>query len=199
MYSDFSLVNEINPDKETWRVKVKVTRRWMVLSKDSNKNKCFLEMVLIDEQGDKIQATVPRYLIRRYENIVKEGVIYDLYNFRVEKPEGQFFATKHQYKITFHSNTEMRKSSHLLAIKRDAEFISFDDIVKQSNDEDKFLCDIISFVDHIYDVEPVKARGQMTNKMDVELKDKRLTRLKCTLWEGYYEQLLHYKRDHPNN
>ncbi|KAL8461967.1 hypothetical protein ACS0TY_033163 [Phlomoides rotata] len=114
MYSDFSLVNEINPDKETWRVKVKVTRRWMVLYKDGNKNKCFLEMVFIDEQGDKIQATVPRYLIRRYENIVKEGSIYDLSNFGVEKQEGQFFATKHQYKITFHSNTEMRRSSHLL-------------------------------------------------------------------------------------
>lgn len=48
MESKFDPVSTINPIKDTWTLKVKVLRSWMVFTKES-KQKNFYELILIDE------------------------------------------------------------------------------------------------------------------------------------------------------
>ncbi|KAF1881538.1 hypothetical protein Lal_00021387, partial [Lupinus albus] len=60
-----------------------------------------LEMVFIDQKGDKIQATVKNLLIPQWKSQLKEGFSYIAKNFDVVLNEGQYRCCNHRYKLIF--------------------------------------------------------------------------------------------------
>ncbi|KAL8531305.1 hypothetical protein ACS0TY_008067 [Phlomoides rotata] len=89
--SDISLV------KVQWTLKVKIDRMWFVRTLDSRKEKLFFELLLIDEQGTAIQATIKKILIKKFENLVDEGSTYIISNLDVGLNNGKVRVTSHDY------------------------------------------------------------------------------------------------------
>ncbi|XP_061345972.1 uncharacterized protein LOC133291689 [Gastrolobium bilobum] len=58
MSSKYDFLKDVNPAKEDWRIKVKVVRTWKVPNFQRKNLEDNLEMVLLDEQGGRIHATV---------------------------------------------------------------------------------------------------------------------------------------------
>ncbi|KAL5097340.1 hypothetical protein RYX36_001667 [Vicia faba] len=55
--------------------------------------------------GDKIQASVRKALLPRFENKIKEGSSYNFKSFGVTSNTGASRTTKHQFKLNFHNGT----------------------------------------------------------------------------------------------
>jgi len=64
-------------DKDAWRFVVQVIRLWEVPLFST------IEMVLIDQKGVKIHATIPKQLVYLFKHKLIEGQVYKLSNFTV--------------------------------------------------------------------------------------------------------------------
>ncbi|KAL2921795.1 Replication protein A 70 kDa DNA-binding subunit B [Bienertia sinuspersici] len=51
-------VSDINPSKESWKLVVRVTHLWHVPSYNNPSELHSIGLVLMDEKGDKIQASI---------------------------------------------------------------------------------------------------------------------------------------------
>ncbi|KAL2935619.1 Replication protein A 70 kDa DNA-binding subunit B [Bienertia sinuspersici] len=128
----YDSVREINPMKATWSVKIKVIRLWTTPDFYNPENHYSIEMVFVDEKGDKIQATVKR--------------------FGVGQPSGDYSPTKHAYKINFLSTTTVEQLNELDIPISGYNFVCFLDILSNKLD-DKYLVDVIGGVTEVSKLE----------------------------------------------
>ncbi|XP_068483227.1 uncharacterized protein [Phaseolus vulgaris] len=94
-------LNDVNSTKETWNVVVRVLRLWCVQDFTKQKIPFSLEMVLQDEEGVRIHASVRRTLIYKFHNQICEDRVYSIQSFTVASNLGSYRTTKHEYKINF--------------------------------------------------------------------------------------------------
>ncbi|XP_058749898.1 uncharacterized protein LOC131622904 [Vicia villosa] len=95
----YDYVNDITPAKESWDIVVRVVRLWFVPDLNSKQNFYAMEMVLMDEQGDKIQASVRKALLSRFQSKLCDGAVYNLKSFGVAANSGAYRTTKHKFKL----------------------------------------------------------------------------------------------------
>ncbi|XP_019425107.1 PREDICTED: uncharacterized protein LOC109333983 [Lupinus angustifolius] len=74
-----NFIQEINASKDTWKLKVRVTGLWRV----DRSSAPSIEMIFMDEKGDKIQAIVKNYHIAQWESQLHEGRSYIAENFEI--------------------------------------------------------------------------------------------------------------------
>ncbi|KAL2897819.1 Phosphoglycerate kinase [Bienertia sinuspersici] len=60
-----------------------------------------IELVLMDEKGDKIQASIKRSMIMTYRHLLNEGESYTLMTFGAWLNNGDYKSTSHAYKLIF--------------------------------------------------------------------------------------------------
>ncbi|XP_061343986.1 uncharacterized protein LOC133289957 [Gastrolobium bilobum] len=126
-------VEDVNPAKEDWRIKVKVVRAWKVPNfqlKDFDDN---VEMVLLDEQGGRIHATVKGSLQVRKK--IHERECYSIkkkigvgFNSDVFRP------TKHQYRLSFNLRTDVKSIVDSNISASEFDFVDYDIIEKETYD-----------------------------------------------------------------
>ncbi|XP_061359068.1 uncharacterized protein LOC133303206 [Gastrolobium bilobum] len=115
--SDFRTAIELNPtilgvdwslqfEKDDWRIKVRAIRTWKVPNYEKKGFDDNLEMILADEHGSTIHATVRGTLQVRKKII--EGEAYFIRNFGVGLNGEGFKATRHVYKISFNLRTDVK-------------------------------------------------------------------------------------------
>ncbi|RYR38465.1 hypothetical protein Ahy_A09g043512 [Arachis hypogaea] len=73
MTTAMDMVNKINPEKEAWNLKVRVIRLWTVPIFTGQLLPNSMEMILVDESGCKIQATVRKTMIYKFKQLLSEG------------------------------------------------------------------------------------------------------------------------------
>ncbi|KAL2902107.1 Replication protein A 70 kDa DNA-binding subunit B, partial [Bienertia sinuspersici] len=64
---------DINPSKESRKIVVRVTHLLHVPTYKNPSELHSIELVLMDEKGDKIQASIKRSMIMTYQNLLNEG------------------------------------------------------------------------------------------------------------------------------
>ncbi|KAK2447704.1 replication protein A 70 kDa DNA-binding subunit [Trifolium repens] len=69
---------DILAGKENVRIRVRIVRLWKVPSFVNPSDSISLEMVLVDENGGKIHASVRKQLIYMFESKLEEGHVYDM-------------------------------------------------------------------------------------------------------------------------
>ncbi|XP_061357364.1 uncharacterized protein LOC133301705 [Gastrolobium bilobum] len=85
MFSKYDFLKDVNPVKEDWRIKVKLVRAWKVPNfqrRDFDDN---VEMVLLDEHGGRIHATVKDSLPVRKK--IHEGDEFDFVDYDIVEKE----------------------------------------------------------------------------------------------------------------
>ncbi|XP_058755319.1 uncharacterized protein LOC131628499 [Vicia villosa] len=109
----YDYVNNITPGKESWGIVVRVVRLWFVPDMNSKQNLYAMEMVLMDEHvvfvGDKIQVSVRKALLSRFQSKLCDGAVYNLKSFGVAANSGAYMTTKHKFKLNLQSGTVVTK------------------------------------------------------------------------------------------
>ncbi|KAK3211140.1 hypothetical protein Dsin_015846 [Dipteronia sinensis] len=60
-------------------------------------------------QGDHIHATIQKFLIHKFTNLVDEGKIYSVQNFKVIDKNGNYMPVSHQYKLLLLPTTTIKE------------------------------------------------------------------------------------------
>ncbi|GAU12842.1 hypothetical protein TSUD_73290 [Trifolium subterraneum] len=99
--NQFSQISEINSDKATWNFKAKIIRLWQVSDFNRNTLPFSIEMVLMNNDGGRIHATIKKTLIYKFKNDLIEGKVYCFENLGVSTNGGAYRTTHHPYKMNF--------------------------------------------------------------------------------------------------
>ncbi|XP_061373588.1 uncharacterized protein LOC133315923 [Gastrolobium bilobum] len=181
MFSKYDFLKDVNPAKEDWRIKVKVVRAWKVPNfqcRDFDDN---VEMVLLDEQGGRIHATVKGSLPVRKK--IHEG-----------EP------TKHQYRLSFNLRTDDKSIVDCDLSWSQFDFVDYNIIEKESSDS-PYLVDVIGLISGIGEVCERVVSGRKTKMVVLELDNLRGHKLECTFWEHYVDEVQSFlaNNDTPHN
>ncbi|CAG7885630.1 unnamed protein product [Brassica rapa] len=181
-------VKDLKPFKTKWRSQVKVLlHSWL-------QNTGFgLQILLTDEQGEKISATCKRNHILSVQRKLPLGKWRVLTTFSVSQASGQYRPTSHPYKITISDETVITNSDLI----QDSIFLSlarYEDII-DGTVKTNFL------IGNTYILEPVQTvqvKGQDRKKFNfVWLMQSNGKDLACCLWGKYAEQLEAYVEHEP--
>ncbi|XP_045823690.1 replication protein A 70 kDa DNA-binding subunit B-like isoform X2 [Trifolium pratense] len=110
MNTAFDMLGVVSPGRESWRFKVRVLRLWTTSSFLQPEVVNTLEMVLIDEKGVKIHASVRRQLLYLFQSKISEGNVYKMSYFTVSPASGFYRTTPHPYKLVFQLKTKVQVS-----------------------------------------------------------------------------------------
>ncbi|XP_019427467.1 PREDICTED: uncharacterized protein LOC109335757 [Lupinus angustifolius] len=99
-----NFISEINGSKDTWKLKVRIIGLWRV----DRSSAPSLEMIFMDQKGDKIQAVVKNYQISQWEPQLEDGSSYIAENFDVVLNEGLYRGSNHPFKLIFQKGTIMK-------------------------------------------------------------------------------------------
>ncbi|XP_057418864.1 uncharacterized protein LOC130713081 [Lotus japonicus] len=101
-------LSTIDASKENWCIVAKVNRLWLSPSLYGSKLPFSMDMILMDEKGCKIHASVRRTLIYRFQSLLSEGRVYQISFFGVGESGRDFRPTSHPFKINFDIHTSVR-------------------------------------------------------------------------------------------
>ncbi|WJX29654.1 hypothetical protein P8452_18270 [Trifolium repens] len=105
----FDMLAKVNPDRESWCFNVRIIRLWTVYSTTNPGHLDSLDMILIDEKGTKIHASIAHKLLYLFRHKIFEGNVYMMSNFKVELEERVNRATSHAYQLHFIYKTTVDK------------------------------------------------------------------------------------------
>ncbi|TVU16344.1 hypothetical protein EJB05_39903, partial [Eragrostis curvula] len=125
-------------------IKVKVIRLWDSINNRTDELMS-LDMILIDEKGDVIHATIGKNLIDTYRPQIRESAIYSFSNFRVQDSL-RYRPVSNELKIAFNYNTKVKevKEQSKKFQENYFEFAS-NDTLKQRENKDNQLCDWFTY------------------------------------------------------
>ncbi|XP_056694876.1 uncharacterized protein [Spinacia oleracea] len=169
----FTMIKDITPLKESWRLKVRIVRFWEQPDFKDHTVIGTHELILVDEKGSKIQATINKHLFDNYKNLVKEGATRIISNFLVKKTGGQHRATSHDYKIVFIYKTNVRECDNVQLPLHGFDFVPFDKMHKKEVN-DVFLVDVIGECTAMSDKIDTSTNGTPNYKVMFELEDLKL-------------------------
>ncbi|KAJ1380259.1 hypothetical protein SESBI_46154 [Sesbania bispinosa] len=98
--------------RQNWRLRVKLVRVWNMTSVAKPNDPYARQMVFIDEEGGRIEATVPKQHMNKFAHALVEGQMYMITNFGLLKNSGKFRAAVHEFKVIFNATTVLSPCQH---------------------------------------------------------------------------------------
>ncbi|XP_045803023.1 uncharacterized protein LOC123896709 [Trifolium pratense] len=108
LYDDIMLIKGGNAAGE---YQLRVLRKWTVSNSVFPGNVESVDMVLIDRNGHKIQATIPNLLLCLFDNLIDEGNVYVMSNLSVTYNLHEILGSYNRYMLVFNVNTNVNLSS----------------------------------------------------------------------------------------
>lgn len=183
----FDCLSDIKPGKEAWRIRVRVVRLWKVPGFLNPGQTNSLEMVLVDEKGVKIHASVRRQLLYLFEGKLFEGQVYKMSFFGVVPVSGSYRTACHEFKLMFQMKTKVQvtECSSIsvtgLSLKKCSD-------IKAFKEESPFLIDLIGLLSGMSPAREYVRDGKMTKMMVVEITDDS-GKVDCALFGDYVDEL----------
>ncbi|XP_048596368.1 replication protein A 70 kDa DNA-binding subunit B-like [Brassica napus] len=171
-------VIDLSPAKTTWKIKVKIIRLWRQYSAGDIDS---IEMVLIDSNGDTIQATLNEVLVPIFEPFLEQDDSKILINFSLSPACGSYRLTKHPYKISFIATTRIRLCDDLPYRLTGFTPVNFREILDGTLSPE-YLIDIMGQIVEVSHVEIVSLNGKDTEKISLLLKNEADVRLPLVVW-----------------
>ncbi|KAL6521833.1 hypothetical protein OROGR_018402 [Orobanche gracilis] len=187
MALQFDDVSAICPSKESWKIAVKVVRLWTTQSFNGGKFPFTLEMVLIDDKGSKIQASIRKTLIYKFDRLLSEGHVYCLTYFGVGDNGGSYRYTKHAFKLNFQFNTKVQELKDFPINILSYSFVPLSDIMFNEHDTD-FLVDIIGILTGVGAEREYEKDRKKQKILTIEL-DADGVRVECAFFGSYVDEI----------
>ncbi|KAF5798177.1 putative nucleic acid-binding protein [Helianthus annuus] len=189
-----TLISDLDVLLESYKLKVKIIRLWKQTVRGNPKETYAIEMVLMDEQGNKIQAKVWKQCVSKFENLHEENG-----DFYIEKPQlasndSPYKYANNRYKLTFNWVTKVTKCTDFNGPDTNLAFATLPSILA---DEPKKDCtiDVIGEVLQCFEMEYHMINGIRTKKQNVEVRDLDNLKIYVTLWGVFVDQMQAYLKD----
>ncbi|XP_045831134.1 uncharacterized protein LOC123922461 [Trifolium pratense] len=159
----FDSVVDLVPGKDSIRIKVRVLRLWKVSAFLNPSETSSIEMVLVDEKGGKIHASIKKQFLYMFQSKIEEGEVYKMSYFSVNP---QIDSDIGEYALSLISLAEVR--SHVI--------------------DYEFLVDVIGLLTGIYAEREYVRDGKITKMVVLELTDEEnVVRFDCLVLKGKCE------------
>ncbi|XP_028242282.1 uncharacterized protein LOC114420636 [Glycine soja] len=176
-----NLISELHTRKGTWKIVVRITDLWQARKQNSKQT---IEMVLIDQTGSKIGATLWQELFTELRDKLQCGSSYLIQNLRIVDNQSEYRVSPAPYLVYFLKTTSV-KEIHRPEIPSNIYLITpFSDIISGLAPRHT-LVDIVGVVADFIDVKTVNPPHRMT----VRLRDNSNCDILITVWEDYAIQL----------
>ncbi|KAJ1376353.1 Nucleic acid-binding, OB-fold [Sesbania bispinosa] len=103
----FVLLKDVDLNSEGCVIQPRVSRLWGVPDLKNSTEIVFVEIVFVDGQGCKIQASIMKELVHTFQNNIVEDATYLVRGFAVTRNVGAFKGTRHMYKLLFTETAEV--------------------------------------------------------------------------------------------
>ncbi|KAF8106780.1 hypothetical protein N665_0133s0018, partial [Sinapis alba] len=174
----FIFLNEVKPNKDTWRVHVKCLHSWKI----NNTFGEFFECILPDQNGEKLHATAKRSQMYRAQRNLPIGEWRFIENFSVTGAGGQYRTTTSQYKITIIGDTVYAKSDYY----DDNHFLTLASYENFCNGKLKTY--FLNIVFELGRVQTVQVHDKDKKRLQFRMSDTKGLDVTCCLWRKYAEQ-----------
>ncbi|KAJ1388935.1 hypothetical protein SESBI_38687 [Sesbania bispinosa] len=159
VHGPFDSIKDIKEGRQALRLKVRVVRVWEVCQRDNPSNVFSLEMVLLDADGDRIQASIRKAMIRKFRNSIVEGVVYRMIYFSIL--ENNFIP---KFGIQAKTSEELR----------------------ETNGKSDYMFDFIGLLTAVGEEKEFTKFGRPIRVLEIELKDDKGV-MRCSLFGHFIE------------
>nr|GEU56430.1 hypothetical protein [Tanacetum cinerariifolium] len=145
-------------------------------------------MVLIDEEGCKIHASVKKTLVSEFDKKLEQGKCYYLSDFGVTERKANHHVVSHKYQINFYHITKVDNRDDIGGSLFGFDFRPFKSVrseVKPSTVAYDVIGQVVSCGSLDYPI----IEGRPVKQLRFELQDTMGVRLSITLWGPYAEQV----------
>ncbi|KHN02050.1 hypothetical protein glysoja_046283 [Glycine soja] len=176
-----NLISELHTIKGTWKIDVRITDLWQARKQNSKQT---IEMVLMDQTGSKIGATLWQELFTELRDKLQCGSSYLIQNLRIVDNQSEYRVSPAPYLVYFLKTTSV-KEIHRPEIPSNVYLITpFTDIISGLAPRHT-LVDIVGVIADLIDVKTVNP----PHRMIVRLRDNSNCDILITVWEDYAIQL----------
>ncbi|KAM6572689.1 hypothetical protein CsatA_016769 [Cannabis sativa] len=142
-------------------------------------------MIFIDEKENVMHATIQKIFVSKFKNLLSEGSLYSVRNFKVIPSTGEYRPVSTAYKIIFHRNTLVMKleEGSIKIPTHGFQFISQNLIDSRVNDH-TILSDVVGCLCSVGDLEIVSGGWK---KRDLKVITDYSVTSKITLWDKLAE------------
>ncbi|ESQ38746.1 hypothetical protein EUTSA_v10029208mg, partial [Eutrema salsugineum] len=165
---------DLRPGSDNFVIKVNILKIW-----DGFKGRggCSLEMVLVDQEGDRIQiqATVERFFAKSFRKDLVEGRSVLINTFKVVEYNSEYRTTQTPFMIVFYATTTVSVC------------LDFPQEVPE-----KYMKNVVGQIVRVGHVEDVMAQGKRRSRLKIYLRDDSDLQLPCTLWADYAKEVADY-------
>lgn len=179
--------------RDTWRIKVRVVRMWEMCPISEPGKPFAVQMVLIDAEGQRIEATIIKSLIRKLFGEIVEGNICKITYFSVVPNLGVYKAAKHEFKIIFNSRTKIVPEESDLIPLYGFDFMNSAEIA-HTNGESENLIDVIGLVTAVSREKQYTKGANITRMIELQLIDDRGS-VQCTFFGSYVDVVTHHVQE----
>ncbi|XP_057425548.1 replication protein A 70 kDa DNA-binding subunit C-like [Lotus japonicus] len=191
--SNLNSVANLCNGRESWRIKVRVVRMWEMCPISEPGKPFAVQMVLIDAEGQRIEATIRKSLIKKLFGEIVEGNIYRITYFAVVPNLGVYKAARHEFKIIFNSRTKIvPEESNLIPLYGFAFMNSAE--ISDIMGESEHLIDVIGLVTAVSREKQYTKGANITRMIELQLTDHRGS-VQCTFFGSYVDVITHHVRE----
>ncbi|XP_071712617.1 replication protein A 70 kDa DNA-binding subunit C-like [Rutidosis leptorrhynchoides] len=188
----FINVRDITAVSKNFALRVKVVRMWVQKGYGYDKNNFINELILVDEQGDKIGLLIRSQLRAKFVRQFFEDGTYIIRN--VSVADNKLWKTihcDHEYKLSCVFKTFVTKTSEWNGQPTRFNFRQFSDILNLEIGYDVSV-DVIGRMVGIGNLTPYVRDGLDTKYISATIKDISGDVLYCTLWGDFADKLNDY-------
>ncbi|KAL3615788.1 hypothetical protein CASFOL_040082 [Castilleja foliolosa] len=186
----------LEPERSSFGIKVRVIRCYRQPSSHKADPDGTLELILHDEIGDRIHATMDYGVFKDKKLDIIEGNLYKFMTFMVAHDMSKYRTTTNPFKLRLYNSTSITPF-------QDSDFPSsmynFRDLFEIVNDiavQSFQLLDVIGRV--VSYQKPTFVAKLSTNRMDFKIANTQGRELGCSLWSEYIDPVLEiFEKDDP--
>ncbi|XLV01040.1 hypothetical protein S245_015411 [Arachis hypogaea] len=172
MAENFDYLADVNAKTLHWSFKVFVVRAWDVPSRFNDKEVMSMELVLQDSKGHRLQASIPKPLVKKWKDVIVEFQMYTMKNFVVLDNTTYPKVTPDKYILVFSHRTRVHHVEHPSFPLDAFRLKSFKELLNADKLDDSELIDIIGEVVGKEDPRDlVTSKGVETKRLAIILQD----------------------------
>ncbi|KAJ1443896.1 hypothetical protein SESBI_00069 [Sesbania bispinosa] len=143
-----------------------------------------LQMLFVDEEGGRIEATVQKHIMHKFSNSIVEGQVYRITRFGILRNGG------HDFKIIFNSNTQVIACPDIdipllgLALTKTSN-------IKRTRGFSDYLLDFMGIVTAISEETKLNKEGRVTRLMSIDLVDE-MGEIQCAIFGNLMDTVKGY-------
>ncbi|KAF2942426.1 hypothetical protein DAI22_03g420400 [Oryza sativa Japonica Group] len=185
---DYSLLKDVTQESHRWRVRVRATRFSEFTTANEPDKILRLDLVLLDEQGDMMDAQIPGRRVVQFKPLLKEGAVYYIKYFEVAEARPQYRPVDRLLMAKFTAHTTVTEDTGPPSTfpSYACKILSFDELRARAYKKD-IISDAIGIMTAIGPVQTVSYAGVMKAVLNDHITNGRET-VVVALWGPHATQ-----------